>query len=295
MIKRPMLAARIESEDQLKFPMWVSPKLDGIRCIQQEGTPLTRKFKGIPNKYICWMIKSYLGNRWFDGELVTPGNFNDAQSAIMSHGGEPKFEYWVFDYVKDPGKPWIARYAQAQSRVEKLNIPWLKIVPHHKVENLKDFLWHETNFIAQGYEGIMGRDADGLYKFGRSTVNQGWLVKLKRFEDSEAVIVGWKQWEENQNPQEVNELGLNKRSHKKAGMVLRDTLGSIEVKDIHGLFNGEKFFIGTGFDDDLRKKLWDTRDKFLLNKVVRYSYQKHGTKDLPRFPTFQGFRDRRDL
>jgi len=52
-INRPMLAVAIKDLDDLDYPLYVSPKLDGIRClIHPELGPVSRKFKPIPNDHI---------------------------------------------------------------------------------------------------------------------------------------------------------------------------------------------------------------------------------------------------
>jgi DNA ligase-1 len=69
-------------------------------------------------------------------------------------------------------------------------------------------------------------------------------------------------------------------------------LGALVVE-----YESMTFKIGTGFDDKLRKEVWENRDKY-LGKLVKFKYQEIGVKDLPRFPSyleFIGYRDEDDL
>ncbi|MFM7851045.1 MAG: hypothetical protein ACKO96_03815, partial [Flammeovirgaceae bacterium] len=61
--------------------------------------------------------------------------------------------------------------------------------------------------LERGYEGVMIRGLHGPYKQGRATLKQGWLMKLKEFDDDEAVIIGYEEKMKNNNAAQVNELG----------------------------------------------------------------------------------------
>src|SRR6185312_2133715 len=114
--------------------------------------------------------------------------------------------------------------------------------------------------------------------------------KLKRFEDSEATIIGFEERMQNNNEATEDAFGHTKRSSHKDNLVPSNTLGTLLVKDIK---NGVEFGLGTGFDDKIRKLIWDNKEKY-LGKIVTYQYQKI-EKDRPRFPSWKGFRDERDL
>lgn len=48
---------------------------------------------------------------------------------------------------------------------------------------------YKEKCLSEGYEGVMVRDPAGPYKCGRSTEREGWLLKIKRFEDAEAEVL----------------------------------------------------------------------------------------------------------
>jgi DNA ligase-1 len=143
----------------------------------------------------------------------------------------------------------------------------------------------------------MLRTPNSPYKQGRSTLKEGWLLKVKRFKDSEAEIIGFEEQMENTNEKTKDELGHSKRSSHKAGMVGKGTLGKFLVREIGSTpWFGREFAIGTGegLTNELRQEIWDNRDKH-LGKILTYKYQVHGIKELPRLPISKGFRDERDM
>jgi DNA ligase-1 len=294
-----MLASAVEDVNKIKFPVACTPKLDGIRCLIVDGHAVTRKFKLIPNKYIRTILESICGDG-MDGEILVPGaTFNEIQSMVMSEEGQPKFVYNVFDCVnKDLTEP----YMQRMERMSFLE-DGMAVLSSYRTSDYVKFLYPvvckdvgallklEQKYLKQGHEGIMIRSLDGPYKCNRSTLREGYLLKLKRFKDSEAEIIGFEEKMSNTNEQEESELGLSKRSSKKEGLVATNTLGSINVRD---LYSQKEFSIGSGFDDEIRKKIWKSKKKY-LGKLVKYKYQECGAKDLPRFPVFLGFRDERDM
>ena len=83
-------------------------------------------------------------------------------------------------------------------------------------------------------------------------------------------------------------FGHSKRSSHKANLSPSNTLGALVVRDI---LSSVEFNIGTGFDDKLRKEIWEDREN-LLGKTIKYKTQLSGAKDSgkPRFPTWIGFR-----
>lgn len=280
MIEKPMLAATIKDIIDLKFPLMATPKLDGIRCIIKNGIPVSRNFKPIPNKFVQNELRGLPDD--LDGELMLKnGDFNAVQSAIMSEEGEPDFVYNIFDQCDN--NPYYTRIALA-TRVLALSIPRINIVFPIMVNSLIQLAKYEKKAIEQGYEGVMLRTPDSPYKFGRSTMKEQYLMKLKRFEDSEARIIGFVEQMHNDNPIEVNDVGNNIRTKKQANMTPAGTLGMLLVKDIH---NGIEFGLGTGFSAELRKIIWNNQATF-MGKIVNYKYQ--GIVDKPRFPSFRGFR-----
>lgn len=292
MITKPMLAATLEDISKIKYPIIASPKLDGIRCLKVNGKALTRKFKPVPNHFIRNYIEANVPDG-FDGEImIRNATFNEIQSGVMSEDGEPDFEYHVFDYVKDSiAHPYQRRLTQLYSWAYDNKDPRIIAVSTDYINNEEELMKAEAAYLAKGYEGLMFRSLESPYKNGRSTEREGYLLKIKRFSDSEAVVLDFDERLHNANEATIDELGHTKRSSHKANMIPDNTLGAFHVRDIH---SGVEFKVSTGMDDALRKQIWETRDSY-LGKIVKYKYQPAGMKDLPRFPVFLGFRDERDM
>ena len=54
------------------------------------------------------------------------------------------------------------------------------------------------------------------------------------------------------------------------------------------------FKCGTGFDDALRKEIWNNKEDY-LGRLASIRYMSVGSKDLPRVPSFIGWRDKDDM
>lgn len=149
-------------------------------------------------------------------------------------------------------------------------------------------------YLELGYEGAIYRKPNGIYKEGRDSPSDPSFVRSKPMVDTEAVIVGFAEQQENTNPIFVNNKGLSARSSAKAGKKPSGTLGSFLV---HLLDNPSKVFSvgnGEGLTHNLRKHIWDNQERY-LGKIIKIQYQKSGTKDKPRIPKYLGFRSEIDL
>lgn len=301
-IFKPMLSATCEDIATLRYPVLVSPKLDGVRCLIRQGIAVSRNLKPIPNAFIQRCLKGLPDG--LDGELIVgkpvgDDVWNRSQSGVMKATGEPDFTYWVFDWCNIHDQ-FQARLADARLTVEDIqasdNAPSVKIVPHMYARDYLSVTAHEQLYVEQGYEGIMIRDPNGKYKFGRSTVKEGGLLKLKRWHDAEAVVVDFVERQHNGNEATKDELGRTKRSTAKAGKTGRGDLGALVCTMPRTDFEPviTTFELGTGFTDEERAAIWDNRDKH-KRKLVTFKYQQLTPDGVPRFPVFKGFRDARDM
>jgi DNA ligase 1 len=284
---KPMLAASCDNLDALKFPLLATPKIDGIRCLIIDGVAMSRSLKPIPNRYIQKVIghPKYNG---LDGELIVGSTFQQATSGIMSEDGEPDFKYYVFDDFTNPAEAYELRCKRVAERVTMDNIPLVPLVGG-TIRNREQLDAVTEFYLSRGHEGIMVRSAEGPYKHGRATFREGYLTKIKPFEDDEAKIIGFEEQMHNANEATTNALGRTERSSHKGNLVPKGTLGALVVE--HPKFG--KFNLGTGFDDALRREIWSKRPEYVL-RVVKFRYQAIGTKDKPRIPTFLGFRHSHD-
>ena len=74
-----MLSGKCEDIDSLIYPIYCTPKLDGIRCLKINGKAVSRKFKPIPNKFTAKWIEHYFPDN-VDGELILLGKSSIALS-----------------------------------------------------------------------------------------------------------------------------------------------------------------------------------------------------------------------
>lgn len=293
---KPMLA--VQAVD-LTFPLYASAKLDGVRAIIQHGLCLSRKMIQIPNEY----IQSVLGAdrlNGLDGELtVGPPNASDVMqrtmSAVMTRSGQPDFVYWVFDFWNSPDMPFAERL-QIMQRADRDNAfggaPYMQLLPQTLLHSAAELAAYERAVLEQGFEGVMVRKPRGLYKYGRSTAKESYLLKVKRFVDGEAVIIGFDEQMHNANAATVDNTGASKRSTHSENMVPMNTLGALRVRDV---VTGIEFGIGTGFKEEERAYIWTHRETY-LNKIAVYKhFAQAGVKDAPRFPVWKGIRDPRDI
>ena len=197
----PMLAEKFE-EDKIDFKktrVFMQPKLDGIRCINNCQTLMSRKgtqFNSVPHL----SIKDR--NILLDGELynhLLKEDFNEIVSlsrkknpSINELEESKKFiQYWVYDYPELEEERFSKRYEaliKVFPELVKIN-PSLVLTPTYEVFNLKEVKQKHEKFLEEGYEGSMVR-IDG-YKYECKRSNS--LLKYKEFIDEEFKIVGYEE------------------------------------------------------------------------------------------------------
>lgn len=319
---RPMLGKDApEDLTLLAYPLIVQPKLDGFRCLVVDGVARTRSFKPIENKE----IQAYLGRHEFnglDGEIVVgspnaPDAFERTTSYTRSRGkiGEP-WAYHVFDDLSYSTQPFKNRYEELTARL----VDWddlneynpdgefrIELVSSGMVDSAQEVLDLEAEYLEEGYEGVMLRDPKALYKHGRSG-KKGPLLKVKRFIDFEAKITGVFERMHNANEATKDAFGRTERSSHQENKIGLDTLGGFVCEALNGPHEGQRFRVGTGFNDAQRQEIWDRfrrdcaddKQGFLVpNKLTGSTIKVKsflvGAKDAPRFPVWLGFRAPEDM
>lgn len=296
---RPLLAATVTTETlkTLKWPLLGSPKIDGVRALTYRGGLMSRSMKPIPNKRLQLFLTHHL-SMYLDGELVAgsptePGVFNRTSSRVMTQGGNcDDVTFYVFDSFKEPLTAYESRLRYASDAIKRmveLGFRGIEILPQIALHNIKEMEDYEELTLSQGYEGIMLRDPRAGYKFNRSTLKEQILIKLKRFTDDEAEVIGYEELMSNQNEPTISETGHQVRSSHKENMLPMNVLGALIVN-----WKNNVLKIGTGFTFVERAELWRERTK-LKGRVVKFKYQAYGMKDVPRLPVFIGFRDKSDM
>lgn len=297
MIKKPMLASAAPKTTndnailEAMLPYLVSVKLDGIRIMTHPiHGPCTRVFKDIPNDHIRETLRDECPE-YLDGEVMTYNEngtqrtFNEIQGDVMRKTGEPNFKFHVFDTFLTPELPFSNRYEQLWNLEYAEEMPtFVHIVEHKKLTTMAAINAFAEQALKDGYEGAMLRSLEGQYKQGRSTLRQGWLVKIKFFSDAEGTVIGFEERTHNANEAKKNKIGKTDRPTNKENMIPMNTLGSLVLDTKWG-----ELRVGTGFDDITRQGIWNDRKKY-MGATVTFTYQPSGAKTLPRFPVFKGFR-----
>jgi DNA ligase-1 len=290
---KPLLAALLPVTadlDALPYPLWGSPKIDGFRIMGQNNQGVSRKGTVYRNSTVQEMFAS--GKlEGLDGEIVVGSPwasdvFNRTQNCVNSGSKEAAWEFFKHGAFHVFGA--YGAFPTISSMYSGLNV-WrnhgqLRIVPQTLIKNRKQLEAFEAKCLAKGYEGVMLRRADGpAYpqkpgKDNRSTVNEFYLVKLKRFDYGEARIIAPRYLEHNKNEERTS---TGKRSSKKSGMVVDfKRIGKVDVVEID---TKAKFSL-TVPTNLLRDKGFDWWQR-QVGKVVRYKHQLAGAKDAPRICT----------
>ena len=297
---RPMLAGKApEDLERLRYPLLASAKLDGIRCLISNGQAVTRTLKPIPNHY----IRSILSQPEFnglDGEIIIgsasdPNCMQHTSSGVMSYDGEPDFAFYVFDKWNRTVDFETIQWSLAS----QYSAPFLIAHPHVTIGNYKQLESFEEEVLEAGYEGLILRDPRGPYKFNRSTTREGWMLKLKRFDQNEAVIIGFEELFHNDNEPTLDERGYTKRATRQDFLSPGGMLGAFFCKMLHPEtkqpLEGSAFSVGSGFTTAQRAQYWKNRED-LFGRIITFKhFAKQGVLHAPRHPIFIGFRDERDL
>jgi len=81
----------------------------------------------------------------------------------------------------------IDRLRVIEQKIKNLGLDnFLKVVPTYFVESMEALLEHEEMFLEQGYEGLVYRRMEGMYKEGKKSSD---VLKIVRFDSCEVTII----------------------------------------------------------------------------------------------------------
>jgi len=196
----PMLANKyIDLKKPLQFPIYVQPKLNGVRCLaflrddqvvllSREGTEYT-----IPHLQ-QELLRHLVPNLVIDGEVYIHGvPLQDIGSLVKRAQPESEtLEFHVFDVLSldTEEEPFRSRLHE---RVELIQLELdpdshIRVVETSLAETEEDIYFFLEQFEDNGYEGIIIRKPEGIYHLAQRTSD---LLKLKNFMDEEFEIVGY--------------------------------------------------------------------------------------------------------
>lgn len=284
---KPMLAATPENLEKIELPCLASVKLDGIRGVITSQGIRSRKLKKFPNQFVSNLF-SRPELEGLDGELIRgipygQGVFNRSQSAVMNSHGTPDVDFYVFDVWNVDYLPFRKRHQYLRRMLEQSPHPFIKVLEQKYIETYQQLVDFENEAVDQGYEGLITRSPDGLYKFGRSTVREQGMLKVKRFLDSEAEILELIEEQENQNVGVRDAIGRLKRSSSKAGKVGKGRTGSVRAKDV---------FTGKEINCTIPSLEAKADPRLRVGSIFTYKYRPPVIPDgKPFHLTFKDFRD----
>ena len=251
-----MLLAEVYAADVDVTRYWVSEKFDGVRA-QWDGRSL--RFRGggrVPAP--AWFTANFPALP-LDGELwIARGQFDALSGTVRKI--EPvdaewrQVRYLVFELPGAAGT-FSERVRQMQAMLAQAGVSWLQAVEQTRVASQAELMQRMDAVVRANGEGLMLHRADALYLTGRSDA----LLKLKPWQDAEAVVVGY-------SPGNGKYHGLT---------------GALQME----MPDGKHFRIGSGLSDALR------RQPPPVGTRITYRYQ-HLTKNgLPRFPRYLRVRE----
>jgi DNA ligase-1 len=234
-----------QHEDVTQF--WASEKLDGVRA-RWDGRQLISR-GGKTFMAPDWFVRNF-PDRPLDGELwMGRGRYEDVVSVVRKqkpHDGWKNVKFMVFDLPAYGG----AFTERVKAMRQLATTPYLEVIEQFRVDSNKALMQKLDDIARQSGEGLMLHRQNAFYHSGRSDD----LLKVKSFEDAEAVVIGYK-------PGKGKNTGL---------------MGAIKVR----MDNGKAFYIGSGFTQQQRK------NPPLIGSLVTYRYQGFTQAGIPRFAVF---------
>ena len=201
---KPMLARVYTDDNQIDWsqPVYMQPKLDGVRCIFTKDGAFSRTGKRFMNvRHIELELQHFFDALpWIilDGELYNH-NLRDNFEKIISlvRKQKPTYEdrsearvwtqYHVYDYTdKQIGETLKYRERMHNLNVSDMYAPSVKHVESKRAATPAMIKVIHQEFLDKGYEGSIIR-LNGVYEQKRSKN----LLKVKDFSDSEAKIIGF--------------------------------------------------------------------------------------------------------
>jgi len=201
---KPMLAHKFDNNRvDWSLPVYIQPKLDGVRCLFTKHGAFSRTGKQFKNlAHIELALMPFFKQQpdiVLDGELYNHKLKRDFEKIIsLVRKQKPTaddrldaqhlVQFHVYDYFDG------VRYDSYKTRMQNLynsdvniyNPKVIQTVPAQLVDSYNYARDLHATYLREGYEGSIIR-LDGLYKHGRSYD----LMKFKDFSDTEATIIGY--------------------------------------------------------------------------------------------------------
>ena len=307
--------------EAVRFPCWVQPKIDGVRALNFTGRLTGRSL----DEFEGFGISEFFSKpafRGLDGEMILGNDpkstdrlcsrTTGAMGRIYEEDNKKKLitemadvYWWVFDYLPDPYMPYQSRYNLLECKVAELDHPRIHLVPRQICYDLDDLMWWIAHWASEGYEGTIIRNPEAPYKEGRATNKGQELWRVKPWADSEMLVTGITEGNENLNAAKKNSLGRTERSSSAAGLVPNGQVGSIQgtmtadyIDPISGnlLFaKGLPITVSSGEMTVPEAIHYFNNPNEIIGHIVKFQHMTHGVKDQPRFGGYMSHRLPQDI
>lgn len=282
----------------------IMTKYDGVRCLVENGIVKGKTLLPIPNKHIQYLY----GKEKFEGKefeiIVTDSNgnydpvtccretvsFTNTEYLDREHRCVLIDNFHLAEFPFEDRFISLARFSNEQPDF---------ITPEYIIATtIEEILHYEDSILKQDHEAIIIRNPELTYKEGVSSA-EGELLRLKRYISEEAIILEALPAFANNNVAKENLLGNMERSSHIDGKVAKEEIGKFFcqlVKDIHDPWSGRLIakkgsscVIATGnMTKEDKIRLYQDRES-LKGMMIKFKSFPKGTKDKPRFATFQYF------
>ncbi len=284
--------------------LYVMIKYDGVRCGVKNQVVVGKSLIPIPNKH----IQCLYGNERFEGKefeiivLDSDGEYDPVtccrETISFTNSEDVYAEHTciLIDNYELKDFPFEDRFNSLSFLINET--PLFRLPYYIKVTTIEEILHFEDSILSQDHEGIIIRNPELTYKEGVSS-GDGELLRLKRYISEEAVILEALPAFANNNAAKENLLGNMERSSHIEGKVAKEEIGKFFcqlVKDIHDPWSGRLIakkgsscVIATGnMTKEDKIRLYQDREN-LKGMMIKFKSFPKGTKDKPRFATFQYF------
>lgn len=196
----PMLAQRYDKHpNKLKFPCYIQSKMDGCRSTLslENGKPVFRSRMGKKFKVLQHLEKTILPYLTFNPNIILDGElfsekltFQEITSAIKRdypNSLTKNIEFWYYDcYLTNKVN---STFKDRWNTLQTLDVLGFVKVETYEITKKSEIASHHSQFLTDGYEGSILRNANGIYKVNGRSYD---LLKVKDFMDEEFEIVGAK-------------------------------------------------------------------------------------------------------
>jgi DNA ligase-1 len=283
---KPMLAVEFNRDKEMDYPVLVQPKLDGTRCMvymlnghivfQSRLNTVYAEFTHlIPELMdIFSFAESVFGantsNFILDGELYNHDlPFEKITGLVRSKTRDPtevlQIQYHIYDCIDTENT--------ALTNLQRNNIlsnifgsmsstQYVKLVETNVANSLEEIIQYHSTYTEIGYEGIMLRNPNGIYK---QQNRSKFLQKYKTFMDEEFLVVGYTEGTGSYAGTPIFQCETNEKTKQTFGVVVKC---SIETK----------------------RQMMQNVDEY-IGQMLTVKYQEKSEDGIPRFPVGLGFRN----